>query len=59
MDSNAMMLVSLALQSTLRAQTYQAAVVKANAESRDVTAEEVEQAKAKAMAAIEALAAQT
>ena len=58
MDSNSMVLVGLALQSMLQAQAYQAAVVRANAENRDVTDAEVAEAKAKAMTAIEALAAQ-
>lgn len=56
MGTNAAALIGLALQAMTQAQAYQLAVVKANAEGRDVTDEEVAAAKAEAMAAIDALA---
>ncbi len=56
MGSNAAALIGLALQAMQQAQAYQLAVHKANMEGRDVTDEEVAQAKAAAMAAIDALA---
>ena len=56
MGANAAALIGLALQAMTQAQAYQLAVVKANAEGRDVTDEEVAAAKAAAMAAIDELA---
>ena len=56
MGTNAAALIGLALQAMTQAQAYQLAVVKANAEGRDVTDEEVAAANAEAMAAIDALA---
>lgn len=57
MGSNAAALLGLALQAMQQAQAYQNLVLKANAEGRDVTDEEVAAAKAEAQAAIDALAA--
>lgn len=57
MGPNASTLITLALQASIQAQTYQAAVLKAAAEGRDVTDEEVAAAKADAMQAIATLEA--
>ena len=56
MGTNAAALIGLGLGHGLQGQAYHLAVVKANAEGRDVTDEEVAAAKAEAMAAIDALA---
>ena len=57
MGTNAAALIGLALQAMQQAQAYQMAVMKANAEGRDVTDEEVAAAKADAMQAIATLEA--
>lgn len=54
---NAALLINASLQALLQIQQYQATLAKAAAENRDVTDEEVAEAKAKAQAAIDALAA--
>lgn len=53
---NAALLINASLQALLQIQQYQATLAKAAAEGRDVTDEEVAEAKAKAQAAIDALA---
>jgi hypothetical protein len=53
--ANTLILVNLALEAATRAAAYNAAVAKAVAEGRDVTDEEVADARAKAVAAIDAL----
>ena len=58
MGTNAAALVGLSLQLLTQLQGYQMAIAKANAEGRDVTDEEVAEAKAAAMQAINQLAAQ-
>lgn len=57
MGTNAVALIGLALQAMQQAQAYQMAVMKANAEGRDVTDEEVAAAKADATQAIASLEA--
>jgi len=53
--TNTTVLIGLTLQAMQQAQAYQLAVLKANAEGRDATADEVAAAKAEATAAIAAL----
>jgi hypothetical protein len=53
---NAALLINASLQALLQIQQYQATLAKANAEGRDVTDEEVAEAKLKAQTAIDALA---
>ena len=55
--NNIATLLGLSLQLLSQAQTYQAAIARAQAEGRDVTDEEVAAAKAEANAAIDRLAA--
>jgi hypothetical protein len=55
--SNTAILAGLALEAALRLADYNATIAKATAEGRDVSDEEVAAARAKAKAAIDALAA--
>lgn len=52
---NAALLINASLQALLQIQQYQATLAKAAAEGRDVTDEEVAEARVKAQAAIDAL----
>jgi len=54
---NAVLLINASLQALLQIQQYQATLARAAAEGRDVTDEEVAEAKAKAQTAIDSLAA--
>lgn len=58
MGPNAIILLQLAIEAATKAAQYSATVAKANAEARDVSDAEVAAARAGAVAAIDALAAQ-
>ena len=53
--SNVAIVLDLALQALMKAQEYQLLVVKANAENRDLTDEEVNAVRAKAVASVDKL----
>lgn len=55
MGTNAAILIDLALKAALQIQQYQLALVKANAEGRDVTDDEVAAARQAAVTAVDNL----